>query len=54
MQKKPEPLPQVHIDSDGMDHHFAGFLQFGKDTIQWISAFSDAKVPVDLSPFSGF
>ena len=33
-QKKPEPLEQVHVDHNRMDHHLAGFLQLGNDTIQ--------------------
>ena len=33
-QKKPEPLEQVHINHNGMDHYFAGLLQLGNDTIQ--------------------
>ena len=33
-QKKPEPLAQVHVDHNGMDHHGTGFLQLGNDAIQ--------------------
>ena len=53
-QKKPEPLAQVHVDHNGMDHHFAGFLQLGNDAIQRIPAFSNAELPFDFSTFSGF
>ena len=37
-----------------MDHHFTGFFQFRDDAVQSVPAFSDAKVPFNLTPFPGF
>ena len=53
-QKKPEPLPQVHVQDAGMDHHFTDFLQLCDDTVQAVPAFPDAKVPFDFAPVPGF
>ena len=54
VQKKPEPLPQVHVQDAGMDHHFTGFLLLRNDTIQTVPAFSKAKVPFNLAPLARF
>lgn len=53
-QKKPELLPQVHVQNARMNHNFTGFLQLRNDTFQAVPAFPNAKIPFNLTPFAGF
>ena len=52
--KKPELLPQVHEEHNGVNVGFAGLLKLGYDAVQGVAALGGAKLPLNLSALAGF